>query len=73
MQYMYQYNVANRLATFLQGCMMTKFFKNILTKIVRAQELRAMIWQLSNLSDKELRDIGINRCDIVRRVYDIHA
>jgi uncharacterized protein YjiS (DUF1127 family) len=53
--------------------MMTKFFKNILTKIVRAQELRAMIWQLSNLSDKELRDIGINRCDIVRRVYDIHA
>jgi hypothetical protein len=41
--------------------------------IVKAQEMRAQVWQLNNLTDAELRDIGINRCDIMRTVYDHYA
>jgi uncharacterized protein YjiS (DUF1127 family) len=52
---------------------MIKFIKGVFAAIVKAQELRAQVWQLSNLTDAELRDIGINRHDITRRVYDMHA
>ncbi len=52
---------------------MIKFIKGVFAAIVKAQELRAQVWQLSNLTDAELRDIGVNRYDIVRRVYDMHA
>lgn len=47
--------------------------RNIWKAIVKAQEMRAQVWQLNNLSDAELRDIGINRCDIMRTVYDHYA
>ena len=43
--------------------------RNIWKAIVKAQEMRAQVWQLNNLTDAELRDIGINRCDIMRTVY----
>ena len=46
-----------------------KFLKNMCRAIVKAQEMRAQVWQLNNLTDAELRDIGINRCDIMRTVY----
>jgi uncharacterized protein YjiS (DUF1127 family) len=49
---------------------MIKFIKGVFAAIVKAQELRAQVWQLNNLTDAELRDIGVNRYDIVRRVYD---
>ena len=52
---------------------MIKFIKGVFAAIVKAQELRAQVWQLSNLTDAELRDIGINSHDITRRVYDMHA
>ena len=52
---------------------MIKFIKGVFAAIVKAQELRAQVWQLSNLTDAELRDIGVNRYDIVRRVYDRHV
>jgi uncharacterized protein YjiS (DUF1127 family) len=47
--------------------------KKYLEAIVKAQEMRAQVWQLNNLTDAELRDIGINRCDIMRTVYDHYA
>ena len=40
---------------------MIKFIKGVCAAIVKAQELRAQVWQLSNLTDAELRDIGVNR------------
>ena len=52
---------------------MIKFIKGVFAAIVKAQELRAQVWQLNNLTDAELRDIGVDRYDIVRRVYDRHA
>ena len=50
-----------------------KFLKNMCRAIIKAQEMRAQVWQLNNLTDAELRDIGINRCDIMRTVYDHYA
>lgn len=40
------------------------FLKSIFNAIVRIQERRAAYWQLNNLSDKELRDIGVTRGEI---------
>jgi hypothetical protein len=38
---------------------MIKFIKGVFASIVKAQELRAQVWQLNNLTDAELRDIGV--------------
>jgi uncharacterized protein YjiS (DUF1127 family) len=40
------------------------FIKSIFTSIARAQQARVHYWQLQNLTDKELRDIGITRGQI---------
>lgn len=45
-------------------------FKDILRKIQKAQERRVAYWQLQNLSDKDLYDIGINRSQIRSVVYN---
>jgi uncharacterized protein YjiS (DUF1127 family) len=44
-------------------------FKGILRKIQKAQERRVAYWQLQNLSDKDLYDIGINRSQIRSVIY----
>ena len=33
------------------------------------QRRRVAYWQLRNLSDHDLKDIGLNRCDIYRVAY----
>ena len=40
------------------------FIKSIFDGIARAQQARVHYWQLQNLTDKELRDIGITRGQI---------
>ena len=40
------------------------WLKAIYKAIVRTQERRAAYWQLNNLTDKELRDIGVTRGEI---------
>jgi uncharacterized protein YjiS (DUF1127 family) len=36
------------------------------------QERRVSYWQLQNMTDKALKDIGVSRCDIRRKIYDRH-
>lgn len=45
------------------------WLKNIFHKIEEAQEKRAQYWMLQNLTDKELRDIGISRGQIREAIY----
>jgi uncharacterized protein YjiS (DUF1127 family) len=42
----------------------------LLKKIQKIQEKRAAYWQLNNMSDKELNDIGITRADIRRVISE---
>ena len=37
------------------------------------QERRASYYVLRSMNDKQLRDIGVSRCDIRQRVFDIHS
>jgi uncharacterized protein YjiS (DUF1127 family) len=39
-------------------------FNKLYEKIKRSQERRVAYWQLNNLTDKELHDIGISRGQI---------
>jgi len=43
--------------------------KNMLLSLQESQQRRADYWILQNLSDKELRDIGITRSEIAHKVY----
>lgn len=43
---------------------MLKFLKKVIAAIQKAQLKRAAYWQLQNLSDRELRDMGISRSQI---------
>lgn len=43
---------------------MFKFIKKVWTAIEKVQEKRAAYWMLQNLSDRELKDIGISRGQI---------
>ena len=45
------------------------WLKTIYNAIVRTQERRAAYWQLNNLTDKELRDIGVTRGEIWDAAY----
>ena len=48
----------------------SKFFSKLGASIARSQQLRADYWILKNMSDKDLRDIGITRGEIRDRCYD---
>ena len=37
--------------------------------IITVQEKRAAYWQLNNMSDKALKDMGITRGDIYQKIY----
>ena len=43
--------------------------KNLWRRAVAAQERRANYWKLQNMTDKELRDIGVERFEINKRIY----
>jgi len=45
-------------------------WNKIYKAIVKSQE-RAAYWQMQNLTDKELRDIGISRAEIKRIAYEV--
>ena len=45
-------------------------FKNILRSIQQTQMRRAEYWQLHNMSDKMLKDIGITRGEIQDKFYE---
>ena len=47
----------------------TKFFASIGASLVKAQQMRADYWLLNNMSDKQLKDIGITRGEIKQRFY----
>ena len=46
-----------------------KLLTSIFNYIIRVQEARAAYWQLANLTDQELRDIGVTRSEIRNLVY----
>lgn len=43
--------------------------KRILDAIIQHQTKRAAYWQLRNLSDAQLKDMGLCRGDIYTKVY----
>ena len=45
-------------------------FKNLIKKIQDNQARRVEYWQLNNLSDQMLKDIGISRSEIKYRFYN---
>ena len=42
----------------------------LVKKIQKAQQRRVAYWQLQNMTDKDLADIGISRGDIRRVLYE---
>lgn len=46
----------------------SKRLKSIHKSIQRSQQARADLWLLTHLTDRELKDIGISRYDIRRRI-----
>lgn len=44
-------------------------FKRILKAIQEGQQRRVHYWQLQNMSDRELRDIGVSRAEIRNKIY----
>lgn len=43
--------------------------KKIWNRFVKMQEARAAYYVLSNMNDKELRDIGVTRGELKQRLY----
>jgi uncharacterized protein YjiS (DUF1127 family) len=43
--------------------------KKLWRRAVAAQERRANYWKLQNMTDKELRDIGVERFEINKLIY----
>ena len=44
-------------------------FKRIYNFIKESQEKKVAYWQLQNLSNKALKDIGISRSEIWHKIY----
>jgi len=52
---------------------MKNFFRKLWKAIEESQQRRADYWILQNLSDRELRDMGISRSQIRSAIYDRDA
>lgn len=50
--------------------MLIKLFKRALNVAIKIQEKRANYFLLTRMSDKELADIGISRCEIKRIINE---
>ena len=44
-------------------------FKRFVKLVQKSQERKVALWQLQNMSDKQLRDIGVSRAEIKSKVY----
>ena len=44
-------------------------FRKIIKFIQKSQERKVALWQLQNMSDMQLKDIGVSRGDIYQKVY----
>jgi uncharacterized protein YjiS (DUF1127 family) len=51
---------------------MSQFIQIIDSWLKREERARRTRKELSQLSDRDLNDIGINRCDIHRISYEVH-
>ena len=51
----------------------TKFFSSIGASIVKGQQKRADFWIINNMSDKQLKDIGVTRGEIKQRFYETNS
>ena len=47
-----------------------KWLINWFEAVAVAQQRRAEYWLLSNMTDKELKDIGISRGEITQKVFN---
>ena len=43
--------------------------RKLINKITEIQRRRTAYWQLQNLTDQQLHDIGVSRCEIYRAAY----
>ncbi len=44
-------------------------FKRFVKAIQKSQERKVALWQLHNMTDRDLRDIGVSRAEIYKKVY----
>ena len=44
-------------------------FKKLIKFIQKGQQRKVAYWQLQNMNDHELKDIGVSRSDIYRKIY----
>ena len=45
--------------------------KKLWLKAIKIQERRAAYWKVQNMTDRELRDIGVERYEIKQKFYSI--
>ena len=48
-----------------------EFIDNVVSTVRQGRLAHQAYFELSRLTDKELQDIGLNRCDIMRVAYGI--
>ena len=48
---------------------LSKFFSRLFTSLVNLQQKRADYWVLNNMTDNQLKDIGMTRGEIKQRFY----
>lgn len=63
----YNYVCYNYLRTETKGD--SAMFKRIYNFIKETNEKRVAFWQLNNMSDKALKDMGISRGEIYSKIY----
>ena len=44
-------------------------FRKIINFIQKSQERKVALWQLENMTDMQLKDIGVTRGQIYQKVY----
>jgi len=51
---------------------MVKMLKNWYKKAQQARKRRIALQELRSLTDRELQDLGLNRCELYSKVYGIN-
>ena len=66
MCYNYLRKLIFKLTVFLKEI---KMLGRIYQYLIEAQEKKVAYWQLQNMSDKALKDMGITRGEIYQKIY----